>query len=74
MPLKDIFCQEKAITDLQLAFAGDKVAHAFIFAGHDGVGKFTTAREFAKLLLCKNPVERGRLHRQLRQLRFLPGV
>jgi DNA polymerase-3 subunit delta' len=23
------------------------------------VGKFTTAREFAKLLLCKNPVERG---------------
>jgi DNA polymerase-3 subunit delta' len=59
MPLKDIFCQEKAVTDLQLAFVGDKVAHAYIFAGHDGVGKFTTAREFAKLLLCKNPVERG---------------
>jgi DNA polymerase-3 subunit delta' len=59
MPLKEIFCQEKTITDLQLAFVGDKVAHAFIFAGHDGVGKFTTAREFAKLLLCKNPVERG---------------
>ncbi|MCJ7730625.1 MAG: hypothetical protein MUO27_12235 [Sedimentisphaerales bacterium] len=59
MPLKDIFCQEKAITVLQLAFVGDKVAHALIFAGHDGVGKFTTAREFAKLLLCKNPVERG---------------
>jgi DNA polymerase-3 subunit delta' len=56
MPLKDIFCQEKAITDLHLAFVGDKVAHALIFAGHDGVGKFTTAREFAKLLLCKNPV------------------
>ena len=59
MPLKDIFCQEKAIFDLQLAFVGDKVAHAYIFAGPDGVGKFTTAKEFAKLLLCKNPVERG---------------
>jgi len=56
MSLRDVFCQEKAITDLQLAFVGDKVAHAYIFAGHDGVGKFTTAREFAKLLLCKNPI------------------
>jgi DNA polymerase-3 subunit delta' len=59
MPLKEIFCQEKAIFNLQLAFVGDRVAHAYIFAGPDGVGKFTTAKEFAKLLLCKNPVERG---------------
>jgi DNA polymerase-3 subunit delta' len=59
MPLKDIFCQKKAIDALQLAYIGDKVAHAYIFAGPDGVGKFTTAKEFAKLLLCTNPVERG---------------
>jgi DNA polymerase-3 subunit delta' len=59
MPLKDIFCQDKAIFALQLAYVGDKVAHAYVFSGHEGVGKFTTAREFAKLLLCKNPVERG---------------
>ena len=59
MPLKEIFCQEKAIFNLQSAFVGGKVAHSFIFAGHDGVGKFTTAKEFAKLLLCKNPEERG---------------
>ena len=59
MPLKDIFCQEKTISAIQCAFVADKVAHAYIFAGHEGVGKFTTAREFAKLLLCKNPVERG---------------
>ncbi len=56
MPLEDIFCQEKAISAIQSAFAGDKVAHAYIFAGPDGVGKFTTAREFAKLLLCKKPI------------------
>jgi DNA polymerase-3 subunit delta' len=59
MPLKDIFCQEKAVSAIESAFAGDKVAHAYIFAGPDGVGKFTTAREFAKLLLCKKPVEKG---------------
>lgn len=59
MSLKDIFCQEKAINAVQLAFVADKVAHAYIFAGHEGVGKFTTAKEVAKLLLCKNPVERG---------------
>jgi DNA polymerase-3 subunit delta' len=56
MPLKDIFCQEKAIDALQLAYIGDKVAHAYIFAGPDGVGKFTTAKEFAKLLLCESPI------------------
>jgi DNA polymerase-3 subunit delta' len=57
MPLRDIFCQDKAISILQSAFAADKVAHAYIFAGQEGVGKFTTAREFVKLLLCKNPVK-----------------
>jgi len=57
MPLRAIFCQGKAIAAIQCAFVGDKVAHALIFAGQDGVGKFTTAREFAKLLLCKNPVK-----------------
>jgi DNA polymerase-3 subunit delta' len=56
MPLKDIFCQEKAIDALQLAYVGDKVAHAYIFAGPDGVGKFTMAKEFGKLLLCENPI------------------
>ncbi len=61
MPLKDIFCQEKAISAIQHSFAGDKVAHAYIFAGPNGIGKFTTAREFAKLLLCKNPVEMDNL-------------
>ena len=59
MPLKDIFCQEKAVASLEQAYDSGKVAHAYIFAGPDGIGKFTTAREFAKLLLCKNPVKRG---------------
>jgi DNA polymerase-3 subunit delta' len=56
MSLKEIFCQEKAISILQRGYAADKMSHAYIFAGAEGVGKFKTAREWAKLLLCKNPV------------------
>jgi len=56
MSLKEIFCQDKAITILQRALASGKLAHAYIFAGPEGVGKFKTAREWARLLLCKNPV------------------
>jgi len=57
MSLKEIFCQDKAIDILQRAFASGKSAHAYIFAGLEGVGKFKTACEWAKLLLCKNPIE-----------------
>jgi len=56
MSLKEIFCQDKAISILQRAFAADQMPHAYIFAGPEGVGKFKTAREWAKMLLCKNPI------------------
>ena len=55
MGLKDIFCQDRAIGTLQRAMAAGRVPHAYIFAGPEGVGKFTTAREWAKLLLCEKP-------------------
>jgi DNA polymerase-3 subunit delta' len=56
MSLKKIFCQDKAIAILQRARASGKMAHAYIFAGPEGVGKFRTSFEWAKLLLCKSPV------------------
>jgi len=56
MSLKEIFCQDKAISILQRSFAAGKVPHAYIFAGPEGVGKFKTVREWARLLLCKEPV------------------
>jgi DNA polymerase-3 subunit delta' len=55
MSLKEIFGQDKAVDILQRAHAADKSPHAYIFAGPDGVGKFKTAREWAKMLLCQNP-------------------
>jgi DNA polymerase-3 subunit delta' len=56
MSIKEIFCQDRAVDILQRAFVSGKWAHAYIFAGLEGVGKFKTAREWAKLLLCKKPV------------------
>jgi len=56
MSFKEIFCQDRAIDILQRAFASGRWAHAYIFAGTEGIGKFKTAREWARLLLCKNPV------------------
>jgi DNA polymerase-3 subunit delta' len=56
MSFKEIFCQDKSITALQRAFATGKWPHAYIFAGPDGVGRFKTAVEWAKLLLCEQPI------------------
>ena len=57
MAIKDIFCQDKAIGTLQKAFAAGRAPHAYIFTGLEGVGKFTTAREWAKLLLCEDRIQ-----------------
>ncbi|MGA2915274.1 MAG: DNA polymerase III subunit delta' C-terminal domain-containing protein [Sedimentisphaerales bacterium] len=58
MNFSDIFCQDRAINTLQRAFAAERIPHAYIFAGPEGVGKFTTALVWAKLLLCKTPVKK----------------
>lgn len=57
MNLSDIFCQDKAVNTLTRAFATGRIPHAYIFDGIDGIGKYTTANAFAKLLLCKSPVK-----------------
>jgi DNA polymerase-3 subunit delta' len=54
MSLREIFCQDKAIDSLQRAYAAGRMAHAYLFAGDDGVGKLTTAKSWAKMLLCEN--------------------
>lgn len=59
MSLREIFCQEKTIEILQRAFAAGKTSHSYIFAGIDGVGKFKTACEWGKMLLCEKPVKKG---------------
>jgi DNA polymerase III delta' subunit len=39
---------------LENAFKQDRLAHGYLFAGPDGVGKFTVARKLAQLILCEN--------------------
>ncbi|MGD8787405.1 MAG: DNA polymerase III subunit [Phycisphaerales bacterium] len=56
MSIKEIFCQDRTIDILQRAFTSDRWAHAYIFAGVEGVGKFKTACEWAKLLLCEESI------------------
>jgi DNA polymerase III subunit delta' len=60
MSLKEVFCQDRAIEILQRGRASGRAAHAYIFAGLEGVGKYKTAYEWAKLLLCQQPVVSGR--------------
>ncbi len=55
MSLKDIFCQDNAVGLLLRGYLSEHSAHAYIFAGAEGVGKFRTACEFGKLLLCEKP-------------------
>lgn len=58
MNLSEIVCQDKAIGTLQRAYAAGRMPHAYLFSGQDGVGKFTTARAWAKMLLCQNRLQR----------------
>jgi DNA polymerase-3 subunit delta' len=50
--LRDILGQERAVGQLRRALAGNKLPHAMLFAGPNGVGKATTARALARALNC----------------------
>lgn len=47
-----ILGQQRALDTLQSALRSGRLHHAWIFHGPPGVGKFTTALAFARLLLC----------------------
>lgn len=58
LTLEQIICQDKAIGRLQGAYAANKMAHAYIFSGPDGVGRAATAKAWGKMLLCQNRTRR----------------
>ncbi|MDR7543767.1 MAG: DNA polymerase III subunit gamma/tau, partial [Armatimonadota bacterium] len=51
---EEIIGQERITRTLQNAIAFGRTSHAYLFAGHRGTGKTTTARILAKALNCAN--------------------
>jgi DNA polymerase III subunit gamma/tau len=55
---KDLIGQESISQTLSLGLKSDKLSHAYLFSGLRGSGKTSTARIFAKALVCeKAPVD-----------------
>ncbi len=55
--LRDIIGHDEIIKTLKGALASGRVAHAYLFSGPRGVGKFTVATAFAHALMCLRPGE-----------------
>jgi len=53
MALRDIIGQEQALKILRGSIAKNRIAHAYLFTGEDGIGKKLTAINFAKVLNCQ---------------------
>lgn len=53
MSFKDIVGQDKAIKLLQSAIRNNRLSHAYLFVGPDGVGRRLTAKTLAKVLNCE---------------------
>lgn len=54
MGFDKIIGHEKIISFLKNAISSDRLAHAYVFEGQNGVGKKLVAVEFAKAINCKN--------------------
>jgi DNA polymerase-3 subunit gamma/tau len=50
---EDLIGQESVAQTLSLALDGNRLSHAYLFSGLRGSGKTSTARIFAKALLCE---------------------
>ena len=53
MALSDIIGQEKALNILKGCIAKNRIPHALVFAGDEGIGKRLAAINFAKALNCR---------------------
>lgn len=55
MPFRDLVDQAHAVMLLRTAARGDRISHAYLFAGPEGVGRYDAAVAFAQLLNCERP-------------------
>lgn len=59
MAFKDIKGQDKAIEFFRNSVNKDRLAHAYLFLGPEGVGKTLLAKNLAKFVNCESPVKKG---------------
>ncbi len=57
MALKDVLGQERALEILRGSITKNRIAHAYIFTGEDGIGKRFTAINIAKTLNCEQNIK-----------------
>lgn len=57
MSFQKIIGHDKIIKFLKTAIKNDSLAHAYIFEGRIGIGKKTSALEFAKAICCKESLD-----------------
>ncbi len=55
MSFKNISCQDRVIKLFQKAIINNHLAHAYIFAGQEGIGKTLFSKELAKAIFCQHP-------------------
>ena len=56
MSFGGILGHEKVKNILKTAVASRHTGHAYIFSGEKGIGKYKTALEFSRAMVCENPV------------------
>lgn len=59
MKLADIVGHKQVIDRLRRAIAANRLPHTYLFAGPEGVGKYTTAKALAARLVCEDPSDDG---------------
>lgn len=57
MPFRDITGHERPIAILRAALRNQRLAHAYLFHGEAGIGKFLAATRLAQTLNCEHPPE-----------------
>jgi DNA polymerase-3 subunit delta' len=54
MSFKTISCQDRVVKLFQSAIVNNRLAHSYIFAGQEGVGKTLFSKELAKAIFCQH--------------------
>ena len=56
MPFNEVKGQNQVIFALSNAIQQNRLSHAYLFAGNEGVGKFKMALKLSQFLLCNQPL------------------